>query len=95
MFRIKEDNYKLKMDKIAHLGISFGLFYFFLTYIHSIPLSICLALLVGLSFETYQGISNKHSGYSHHDMLYNTIGVILSSSIYMLYLLLLGLNGID
>jgi hypothetical protein len=28
-------------------------------------------------------------------MLYNTIGVILSSSIYMLYLLLLGLNGID
>ena len=95
MFRIKEDNYKLELDKIAHLGISFGLFYFFLTYIHSILLSICLALLVGLSFETYQGISDKHSGYSHHDMLYNTIGVILSSSIYMLYLLLLGLNGID
>ena len=89
MFRIKEYNYKLKIDKIAHLGISFGLFYFFLTYIHSIPLSICLALLVSLSFETYQGISDKHSGYSHHDMLYNTIGVILSSSIYMLYLLLL------
>jgi len=88
MFRIKEDNYKLKMDKMAHLGISFGLFYFFLTYIHNISLSIILSTLVGLSFETYQGISDKHSGYSHHDMIYNTIGVILSSSIYMLYLLI-------
>ena len=88
-FKIKEDNYKFEMDKMAHLGISFGLFYFFLTYtLNNIILSICLALLVGLSFETYQGISDKHSGYSHHDMLYNTIGVVLSSSMYMLYLLI-------
>ena len=50
-------------------------------------LSIILSLLVGLSFETYQGISKKHSGYSHADMLYNAIGVILSSSMYMLYLI--------
>ena len=85
MFKIKEDNYKLELDKMAHLGVSFGLFYFFLTYVHSIPLSIILSLLVGLSFEVYQGISKKHSGYSHVDMLYNTIGVILSSSMYMLY----------
>ena len=87
MFKIKEDNYKFEMDKMAHLGISFGLFYFFLTYVHSIPLSIILSLLVGLSFEAYQGISKKHSGYSHVDMLYNAIGVILSSSMYMLYLI--------
>ena len=88
-FKIKEDNYKLELDKMAHLGVSFGLFYFFLTYVHSIALSALLSFLVGLSFETYQGISDKHSGYSHHDMLYNVVGVVLSSSIYMLYLLLL------
>ena len=87
-FKIKKDNYKFEMDKMAHVGVSFGLFYFFLTYIHSIPLSIILSVLVGLSFETYQGISNKHSGYSHHDMLYNIVGVVLSSSMYMLYLLI-------
>jgi ABC-type microcin C transport system permease subunit YejB len=85
-FKIKKDTYEFKMDKKAHLGISFGLFYFFLTYIHSIPLSICLALLVGFSYETYQGIFT--TGYSHHDMLYNVIGVVLSSSIYILYLLI-------
>ena len=84
MFRIKKDNFKFKTDKRAHLGISFGLFYFFLTYIHSIPLSICLALLVGLSYEIYQGIFT--TGYSHHDMLYNVMGIILSSSIHILYL---------
>ena len=28
MFRIKEDNYKFEMDKMAHLGISFGLWTF-------------------------------------------------------------------
>ncbi len=87
MFKIKEDNYKLELDKMAHLGVSFGLFYFFLTYVHSIPLSIILSLLIGLSFETYQGIFT--TGYSHHDMLYNILGVVLSSSMYMLYLLLL------
>ena len=86
MFRIKEDNYKLELDKMAHLGVSFGLFYFFLTYIHNIPLSIILSILVGLSFEIYQG--KFTTGYSHHDMLYNIIGVVLSSSMYMLYLLM-------
>ena len=85
-FKIKKDTYGFKMDKKAHLGISFGLFYFFLTYMHSIPLSICLALLVGLSYEIYQGIFT--TGYSHHDMLYNVIGVVLSNSIYILYLLI-------
>ena len=75
------------MDKQAHFGVSFGLFYFFLIYTNNIMLSIILTLLVGLSFETYQGISKKHSGYSHADMLYNVIGVILSSSMYMLYLI--------
>jgi len=83
-FKIKEDTYEFKTDKRAHLGISFGLFYFFLTYIHSIPLSICLSLLVGLSYEIYQGIFT--TGYSHHDMLYNVMGIILSSSIHILYL---------
>ncbi len=34
MFKIKEDNYKLELDKMAHLGVSFGLFYFFLTYFY-------------------------------------------------------------
>ena len=87
MIKIKKDTYSFSMDKQAHFGVSFGLFYFFLTYTNSIMLSIILSLLVGLSFEAYQGISKKHSGYSHADMLYNVIGVILSSSMYMLYLI--------
>ena len=85
MIKIKKDTYSFSMDKQAHFGVSFGLFYFFLIYTNNIMLSIILTLLVGLSFETYQGISKKHSGYSHVDMLYNAIGVILSSSMYMLY----------
>jgi len=87
MIKIKKDTYSFSMDKRAHFGVSFGLFYFFLIYTNNIMLSIILTLLVGLSFETYQGISKKHSGYSHADMLYNVIGVILSSSMYMLYLI--------
>ena len=87
MIKIKKDTYSFSMDKQAHLSVSFGLFYFFLTYTNSIMLSIILSLLVGLSFEAYQGISKKHNGYSHVDMLYNAIGVILSSSMYMLYLI--------
>ena len=87
MIKIKKDTYSFSMDKQAHFGVSFGLFYFFLIYTDNIMLSIILTLLVGLSFETYQGISKKHSGYSHADMLYNVIGVILSSSMYMLYLI--------
>ena len=87
MIKIKKDTYSFSIDKQAHFGVSFGLFYFFLIYTNNIMLSIILTLLVGLSFETYQGISKKHSGYSHADMLYNVIGVILSSSMYMLYLI--------
>jgi len=87
MIKIKKDIYSFNMDKQAHFSVSFGLFYFFLTYTNSIVLSIILSLLVGLSFEVYQGISKKHSGYSHADMLYNAVGVILSSSMYMLYLI--------
>ena len=87
MIKIKKDTYSFSMDKQAHFGVSFGLFYFFLIYTNNIMLSIILTLLVGLSFETYQGISKKYSGYSHADMLYNVIGVILSSSMYMLYLI--------
>ena len=83
MIKIKKDSCSFSMDKQAHLSVSFGLFYFFLTYTNSIILS----LLVGVSFEAYQGISKKHNGYSHVDMLYNAIGVILSSSMYMLYLI--------
>ena len=85
MIKIKKDTYSFDMDKQAHFGVSFGLFYFYLTYTNNIMLSIILSLLTGLFFEIYQGISKKHSGYSHVDMLYNTVGVILSSSMYMLY----------
>ena len=85
MIKIKKDTYSFSMDKQAHISVSFGLFYFCLTYTNSTMLSIVLSLLVGLFFEVYQGISKKHSGYSHVDMLYNIIGVILSSSMYMLY----------
>jgi VanZ family protein len=73
---IKKDNYKFDLDKKAHYSTSFGLYYFFFTYVNNIMLAVLLSILTGLLFEIYQGYSKHHSGYSHVDVLYNILGVL-------------------
>ena len=76
--KIKQDTLKFNMDKQAHLGISFGLYYSFFTYTNNIIVSLLFTILIGLAFEVYQGYSNKHNGYSHTDMIYNISGAIIA-----------------
>ena len=76
--KIKQDTFKFDMDKQAHFGVSFGLYYFFFTYTINIIASLLLSVLVGLGFEIYQGYSKKHSGFSVADMIYNISGVIIA-----------------
>ena len=66
-----EDTYKFSSDKQSHLGVSFGLFYFFLTYVHDVSIAIGLSVLVGVTFELYQGVSKTYGGCSYQDMIYN------------------------
>ena len=75
---IKSDTLNFTMDKKAHFGVSFGLYYFFFTYTANMPLSFLLSILVGLSFEVYQGYSKHHGGYSHGDMFYNLVGSVFA-----------------
>ena len=50
MIKIKKDTYSFSMDKQAHISVSFGLFYFFLTYTNSTMLSIVFWICIGLVF---------------------------------------------
>ena len=84
-FRIVEDTYKFNPDKQAHLGVSFGLFYFFLTYIHDVSVAIGLSVLVGVTFELYQGVSKRYNGCSYQDMMYNLIGIFIAAVEYKVY----------
>ncbi len=84
-FRIVEDTYKFNPDKQAHLGVSFGLFYFFLTYIHDVSVAIGLSVLVGVTFELYQGVSKRYNGCSYQDMMYNLIGIFIAAVGYTVY----------
>ena len=84
---IKKDNYKFDLDKKAHYSTSFGLYYFFFTYVNNIMLAVLLSILTGLLFEIYQGYSKHHSGYSHVDMLYNILGVLSALILYGITLL--------
>ena len=42
---IKKDNYKFDLDKKAHYTTSFGLYYFFFTYVNNIMLAVLLSIL--------------------------------------------------
>ena len=84
---IKKDNYKFDLDKKAHYTTSFGLYYFFFTYVNNIMLAVLLSILTGLLFEIYQGYSKHHSGYSHVDMLYNILGILSALILYGVTLL--------
>ena len=85
---IAEDNFEPELDKIAHLGVSFGLYYTFytlysdsllITLSDSIPIplhSMISATAVGFTYEVYQSTKlSKSEGFSKHDMVYNLIGI--------------------
>ena len=86
MFVIKKDTFEFNLDKKSHYCVSFGLYYTFYTYTTSLLLSLLLTLLVGWSFEIYQGFSKHHSGYSHIDVYYNNIGALSAALIHWVYL---------
>jgi len=85
---IAEDTFEPQLDKIAHLGVSFGLYYTFytlysdsllITLSDSIPIplhSMISATAVGFTYEVYQSTKiSKSDGFSKHDMVYNLIGI--------------------
>ena len=86
--KIKQDTYKFDLDKKAHYSTSFGLYYFFFTYVNGMMLAVLLSILTGLFFEIYQGYSKHHSGYSHTDMMYNIFGVLSALILHRVTLLL-------
>ena len=87
---IAEDNFDLQLDKTAHLGVSYGLYFTFYTLYSdslftlsdSIPIelhSMLSATLVGLSYECYQSTPiSRSDGFSLHDITYNVIGIGLA-----------------
>jgi hypothetical protein len=86
MFVIKKDTFEFNLDKKSHYCVSFGLYYIFYTYTASMLLSTVLSILVGLLYEVYQGYSEHHSGYSHMDVFYNTVGSLSAALIHWMYL---------
>ena len=86
--KIKEDTYTFELDKKAHYSTSFGLYYFFFTYLNDMMLSVLLSIMIGLLFEVYQGYSKNQSGYSHSDMVYNLLGTFSATVLHVVYLLM-------
>ena len=88
---IAEDTFEPQLDKIAHLGVSFGLYYTFytlysdsllITLSDSIPIplhSMISATAVGFGYEVYQSTKiSKSDGFSKHDMVYNMVGISIA-----------------
>jgi len=88
-FPIANDNMDFVLDKKAHLGVSFGLYYTFytlssdtlipsLTANHSFN-ALLTSTIVGFTYEVYQSTPiSKSDGFSKHDMIYNLIGIGLA-----------------
>ena len=79
MFKIDlYDSLDFTMDKQSHLFVSFGLYYFFYTHTNNIILSISLAFLIGFLYESMQGFTKNHRGFSFIDMVYNVVGIVIA-----------------
>jgi hypothetical protein len=87
-FKVVEDNMKFQMDKRAHLGVSFGLYYTSYTLFNcSDGVAMLLASGVGLGYEIYQGFNHKvHWGFSKEDMVYNIVGVVAANIIHRVFI---------
>ena len=84
-YTISDDTMEFQLDKKAHLGVSFGLYYMFYTFysydtinVHAQLDAMLLSSIIGLTYEVYQGSSfSDADGFSKEDMLYNLIGVAM------------------
>ena len=83
-FRISDDTMELRLDKKAHLWVSFGMYYFLFNYLNSFDSiythtkldAMLLSVVVGLGYEVYQGSSLSNAdGFSKEDFYYNLIGI--------------------
>ena len=101
---VSQDNFDFQLDKRAHLGVSFGLYFTFYTIYSdtllsvptnvSIPLqSMLSATIVGFTYELYQSTpQSKSNGFSVHDMVYNLIGIGLARLTHEFFLYFKELN---
>ena len=87
-FKVVEDNMKFQMDKRAHLGVSFGLYYTSYTLFDcSDVTAMVLGSGVGLGYEIYQGFNHKvHWGFSKEDMVYNIVGIVAANIIHRVFI---------
>ena len=87
-FKVVKDNMEFGMDKRAHLGVSFGLYYTSYTLFDcSDGTAMLLASGVGLGYEIYQGFNHKvHWGFSKEDMVYNLMGVFLANAVHRVFI---------
>ena len=87
-FKVVEDNMKFEMDKRAHFGVSFGLYYTAYTLFDcSDTTAMLIASGIGLSYEIYQGFNHEvHWGFSKEDMIYNIIGIVTANVVHRVWL---------
>tara|TARA_B110000503_G_C6897015_1_gene309151 strand:- start:51 stop:389 length:339 start_codon:yes stop_codon:yes gene_type:complete len=87
-FKIVEDNMEFAIDKRAHLGVSFGLYYTAYTLCNcEMTAAMLLASCVGLGYEIYQGFYyERHWGFSKEDMVYNVMGVVAANIVHRTFL---------
>ena len=87
-FKMVKDNMEFQIDKRAHLGVSFGLYYTSYTLFDcSDVTAMVLASGVGLGYEIYQGFNHKvHWGFSKEDMVYNIVGIVAANIIHRVFI---------
>mgnify|MGYP003387741766 FL=1 len=100
---VEDDNMRFEMDKRAHMGVSFGLYFFSYTLLNDsllreniLPMnnhvemnSLLMGMSIGLSYELYQGMRfNKHGGFSNQDMLYNVMGCAVGWGIHRTFFII-------
>ena len=79
--KIVDDNMDFELDKKAHLGVSWGLYYTGYTICDSSMVgAIAFSFGIGLGYEIYQGYRHEvHGGFSKEDLTYNVIGIIAAN----------------
>ena len=70
-----------KPDKTKHAVVSFGLTVIAWCLTWNIPLSMVLALLVGIGKETWDQLSASGSGWDNEDILADIIGIAAGAAL--------------
>jgi len=87
-FKVVEDNMDFVLDKRAHFGVSYGLYFMSYTLCDSSQsAAMLLAAGIGLGYEIYQGFEwETHGGFSKEDMIYNVVGIVTANTVHKIWL---------